>query len=147
MDVQQYFEERAAMVDESLGTFIHERFDDEAMEIIAYMITGGKRLRGAMTLLTCEAVGGDPQDAMIAACAIELAHAASLAKDDFMDSDRVRRGRPAAWVKYGAKMAMLAPDIILPHAMEFVTAYGLRALHSVNWAWSKLTLGEMYFIV
>jgi len=29
MDVQQYFEERAAMVDESLGTFIHERFDDE----------------------------------------------------------------------------------------------------------------------
>lgn len=143
MDVSQYFEERAAMVDVSLRDFIHARFDDDMMELVAYMATGGKRLRGVLTLLTCEAVEGTPENAMTAACAMELAHAASLAKDDFMDADKSRRGRPATWVKYGAKIAMLAPDIILPHAMEFVTEYGLRALHSVNMAWGKLTLGQM----
>ncbi len=143
MDVSQFFEERAAMVDESLKEFIHDRFEDEMMELVAYMATGGKRLRGALTLLTCEAVGGKPEEAMTAACAMELAHAASLAKDDFMDADSSRRGRPATWVKYGAKMAMLGPDVILPHAMEFTTEYGLRALHSVNMAWGKLTVGQM----
>ena len=143
MDVIEYIGSRSEIVDVALREFIHERIEDEMMEMVAYMATGGKRLRGVLTLLGCEAVGGAPQDALVAACAMELAHSASLAKDDFMDSDTSRRGRPAAWVKYGAKMAMLTPDVILPHALDFVSEYGLRALHSVNMAWGKLTFGQL----
>lgn len=143
MEAAKYIEARQRMVDEALRDFIHERFDDEMMEMVAYMATGGKRIRGVLALLACEAVGSPPEDALVAACALELAHAASLAKDDFMDGDSKRRGRPAAWVKYGAKLAMLTPDVILPHVLEFVSEYGLRALNSLNMAWGKLAFGQL----
>ena len=142
MELLEYIEERQEMIDAAMKDFIHTRFDNEVMEMIAYIATGGKRFRGILALLTCEGAGGTAEDAMVAACAIELAHAASLSKDDYMDGDSRRRGRPAAWVKYGARLAMLTPDVILPHAMDFVSEYGLRALHSVNWAWGKLALGQ-----
>lgn len=143
MDLNEYLESRTGMVEEGLQEFIHSRFQDDLMELAAYMAIGGKRLRGAMALLTCEAVGGDPKDAMIAACAVELCQAASLVKDDVMDQDEERRGKASFWKKYGIGMSLMASDLMAPHAMLFVQTYGLRAMGAVASAWARLAKGQL----
>ncbi len=143
MDLNEYLESRTDMVEQGLQTFIHDRFQDELMELAAYMAIGGKRLRGAMALLTCEAVGGVPEDAMVAACAVELCQAASLVKDDVMDQDEERRGKVSFWKKYGIGMSLMASDLMAPHAMLFVQTYGLRAMGAVASAWARLARGQL----
>lgn len=143
MDLDEYLESRRNMVEEGLQEFIHSRFQDELMELAAYMALGGKRLRGAMALLTCEAVGGTPEDAMIAACAVELCQAASLVKDDVMDQDEERRGKESFWKRYGLGMSLMASDLMAPHAMLFVQTYGLRAMGAVASAWARLAKGQL----
>ena len=61
------------------------------------VMNGGKRVRPLLAYAACEALGGAPQRADAAACAVELIHAYSLVHDDLpaMDDDDLRRGRPS----------------------------------------------------
>lgn len=72
----------------------------------------GKRLRPVMTLLTCEAAGGDRESALPAAAAIELLHNFSLIHDDIEDGDPTRRGRPTLWTIWGRAQAINAGDAL-----------------------------------
>jgi len=63
--------------------------------------TGGKRLRPILCLAACDSLGGDFEDALPFAVAIEIAHNALLVHDDIEDGDAVRRGKPSIWAKYG----------------------------------------------
>lgn len=62
--------------------------------VIDYPARGGKRLRPALLLWCCGAVGGDPQKAMAAAAAVEIFHNWTLVHDDIIDDDDFRRGQP-----------------------------------------------------
>ena len=62
---------------------------------------GGKRLRPMLCLLSCQALGGDPGQAIPAACAIELTHNFTLVHDDIQDGSRTRRGQRAVWDIWG----------------------------------------------
>ena len=73
----------------------------------------GKKIRPLMTLYACEAVGGDIQDALPAATAIELFHDFTLIHDDIMDRDELRRGMPTLHKKYGEDTAILVGDALL----------------------------------
>lgn len=97
----------------------------EAMEYS--LMAGGKRLRPVLTLLACEACGGTPDDAMPAACALEMVHTYSLIHDDLpaMDDDDLRRGRPTNHRQFGEALAILAGDALLTRAFEIV-ANGVR---------------------
>ena len=75
--------------------------------------TEGKRLRPTLCLLACEAVGGDPADALPAAVAIELVHNFSLIHDDIEDGDRTRHHRPTLWVVWGEPTALVAGNNLL----------------------------------
>jgi geranylgeranyl diphosphate synthase type I len=79
---------------------------------------GGKALRPALTLLSAQAVGGDPAQAVPAAVAVELVHNFSLLHDDVMDNDVERRHRPTAWTVFGVPAAILAGDALLTLAIE-----------------------------
>ena len=88
-------------------------------EAMRYSLTaGGKRLRPALCLASCEAVGGDPERAAGPAAALELVHTYSLIHDDLpcMDDDDLRRGRPTNHKVYGEAMAVLAGDGLLTRA-------------------------------
>ena len=50
----------------------------------------------------------------VGACAVELAHAANLVKDDVMDKDEVRRGLSSFFKRFGLDLALLLPDILIP---------------------------------
>ncbi|VVC04767.1 Short chain isoprenyl diphosphate synthase [Candidatus Burarchaeum australiense] len=71
---------------------------------------GGKRFRPAICLLGCEAVGGNPKNAMPAAVAIELFHNLTLIHDDIEDSSLLRRGKPCLHIEYGIPLALNAGD-------------------------------------
>ncbi len=78
-----------------------------------FIARGGKRARPAMTMLACEAVGGDPMKAMSAGCAIEFFHAAALIHDDIMDASILRRGQKCAHIVHGEPLAINAGDYAL----------------------------------
>ena len=87
------------------------------------VLAGGKRLRPLLVLAACEAVGGDRNAAIRAACAVELIHAYSLVHDDMpcMDNDVLRRGKPTVHVQFGEAQAMLAGDAMQALAFEVLT--------------------------
>jgi farnesyl diphosphate synthase len=87
------------------------------------VLDGGKRLRPLLVLAAAEAVQGDRQAALRAACAVELIHAYSLVHDDLpcMDNDVLRRGKPTVHVRFGVAQAMLAGDAMQALAFEVLT--------------------------
>ncbi len=87
------------------------------------VLDGGKRLRPLLVLAACEAVQGNTQAAMRAACAAELIHAYSLVHDDMpcMDNDVMRRGKPTVHVKFGEATALLAGDALQALAFALLT--------------------------
>lgn len=97
-------------------------------EAIGYaLLAPGKRLRPMLVLMAAEACGAGSEDAMPAACAVEMVHAYSLVHDDLpaMDDDDLRRGRPTCHKAFGEAMAILAGDALLAMAFE-VLAKGTR---------------------
>ena len=91
------------------------------------LLAGGKRIRAVICMKFCEAAGGDPEDALDAACAIEMLHTYSLIHDDLpcMDNDAIRRGKPSNHIKYGEFTATLAGDALQASAFETLLHSGL----------------------
>lgn len=90
-------------------------------EAMAYACeAGGKRIRPVLLLEFCRICGGNIEDALPYACAIEMIHSYSLVHDDLpcMDNSPLRRGKPSVHVKYGEDMALLAGDALLNRAFE-----------------------------
>ena len=87
------------------------------------VLDGGKRLRPLLVMAAAEAVGGDLQAGLRAACAVELIHAYSLVHDDMpcMDNDVLRRGKPTVHVRFGEAQALLAGDALQALAFELLT--------------------------
>jgi farnesyl diphosphate synthase len=87
------------------------------------VLDGGKRVRPLLVQATAQAVGGWPEAALRAACAVELIHAYSLVHDDMpcMDNDVLRRGKPTVHMQFGEAQAMLAGDAMQALAFEVLT--------------------------
>jgi geranylgeranyl pyrophosphate synthase len=84
------------------------------------VFAGGKRLRPALCIAACEACGGTADQAIRAACALELLHTYTLIHDDLpaMDDDTLRRGRPTCHIQFDEATAVLAGDALLTLAFE-----------------------------
>jgi farnesyl diphosphate synthase len=97
-------------------------------EALEYAITsGGKRLRPALVLATCQALGGDAGDdglAMRFGIALELVHTYSLVHDDLpcMDDDDFRRGRPTVHRAFDEATAVLVGDGLQALAFQHLLA-------------------------
>lgn len=89
---------------------------------IAYtMRQGGKRVRPVLTLMTCEAMGGDPVKAVNVALGIELFHNFTLLHDDVMDRADLRRGQPTVHRKWNDNVAILSGDTMLNMAARAIS--------------------------
>lgn len=92
-------------------------------EIMHYACEGGgKRIRPVLLLECCRLCGGNVENALAFAAAVECIHSYSLVHDDLpcMDNSALRRGKPSAHVKYGEAMALLAGDALLNRAFEIM---------------------------
>ncbi len=82
--------------------------------------TGGKRLRPALCLIACEALEGDPADALPFAAATEVLHNFFLVHDDIEDGDRVRRDHPTLWVKFGLANGINIGDYLIAACFRLI---------------------------
>jgi geranylgeranyl diphosphate synthase type II len=83
-----------------------------------YLMRGGKGLRPALLMATCEAFGGRRADALPSAAALELLHTAFLVHDDVEDESLLRRGRPTLHRLHGRALAVNAGDGLAVFAMS-----------------------------
>jgi len=123
-------EECQALINSRLAGLVRAGNESYArlLESIRYsLLAGGKRIRPMICVKFCEASGGRPEDALDAACAIEMIHAYSLIHDDLpcMDNSDMRRGRPSNHVKYGEFTATLAGDALQAAAFGTLLGSGL----------------------
>lgn len=104
-----------ARVEESLRGMLSGVRPQVLSEAMSHaVLAGGKRVRPRLCLASAAAAGGDPSDALMPACAIELLHSYTLVHDDLpsMDGDETRRGLPTVWRKFGEDAAVLAGDAL-----------------------------------
>jgi geranylgeranyl diphosphate synthase type I len=78
----------------------------------------GKHIRPLACLLACAAAGGDWQQALPAAAAIEILHNFSLVHDDIEDGSPTRRGRKTAWTIWGMPQAINVGDAMFAYAQS-----------------------------
>lgn len=109
VSVVETLTKRGNVVDDFLLRMLGLGASADLYEVIKYQIAaGGKRIRPAMTILCCEAVGGDVEAAIPAAAGIELIHNYTLIFDDIIDRSEFRRGHPTVRTVFGDVMAFLA---------------------------------------
>jgi geranylgeranyl pyrophosphate synthase len=120
-----------ADIDTTLARLLerHQAAEPQLGAALAHaLLLGGKRMRPALAVATCEALapGRMParRAALAAGAAVELVHAYSLVHDDLpaMDDDDLRRGHPTVHVRYGEATAILAGDGLLTLAFEVLGA-------------------------
>jgi geranylgeranyl diphosphate synthase type I len=125
-----------AAVNEDLPPADPERLYAASRHLIE---AGGKRLRPALVLLVAEALGdgpgdyrafpdidGEAVDVMTAAVGVELIHTFTLAHDDIMDDDDMRRGERAVHREYDLSTAILAGDTLFAKGFELLTHTGAK---------------------
>ncbi len=149
----EHLDERVVWVqDFLLNNRFLERFapDDIREAVAAYIRYGGKRLRPAILLFSCGAVGCDERKALPAASAVEVFHTWTLVHDDIIDRDGTRRGKDTVHERfrkessqrekfplenseaahYGVAIAILAGDVQHGWGVSMMTE--LSSQHGVD---------------
>ena len=111
------------LIDKKLDEFLQITYPQEIFESMKYtLMLPGKRLRPVMCLETVRMLGGNIEDAIPTACAIEMLHVQSLIHDDLpcMDNDDFRRGKPSNHKVFGEANAVLAGDALLTFAPQLI---------------------------
>jgi len=126
MDLKTYLRTRQKQIDRALDRYLPKANTKPATlhKAMRYsLFAGGKRLRPILCLAAAEACGGNVDDALPLACALECIHTYSLVHDDLpsMDNDDFRRGRPTCHKVFGDGIAVLAGDALLTVAFEIVS--------------------------
>ena len=119
IDAKEYLKKMSAELDGPIKSYIGDEEPKKLMDASKqYPYAGGKRMRPAMAVACCGAVGGDKSKAVPLAVAVEYIHNFTLIHDDLMDGDEVRRGMPTIHVGYGAPTAILAGDALFAKAIS-----------------------------
>lgn len=114
-------------------------------EASRYLIdAGGKRFRPMLVLLA-GALGGTPADDQLAKAGVivELVHISTLYHDDVIDAADVRRGAPAAHVRWSNTVAILTGDYLLARASELSAELGVEVTRVMARTIAALCAGQI----
>src|ERR1700712_5245803 len=92
---------------------------------------GGKRIRPVLCLMGNELFGPIQADSWKLAIAIELFHNFTLIHDDIMDKAPLRRGMPTVHEKYDPSTALLAGDVMLVAAYDYINRIQTAPIHQI----------------
>jgi geranylgeranyl diphosphate synthase type II len=125
-DLSGYLARNNERIDRALSAWLgRPEASGRLVEAMRYsLMAGGKRLRPNLCLAAAQAVGGNADNALDVACALEMIHTYSLIHDDLpaMDDDDLRRGKPTCHVAFDEASAILAGDALLTMAFEVVAS-------------------------
>ncbi|MBK7960090.1 MAG: polyprenyl synthetase family protein [Bdellovibrionales bacterium] len=107
------------------------------------LFNGGKGFRARLIHMVCAPLGVHAKTEQLLGQTIEFIHNASLLHDDLVDRSQLRRGKPAAWLKYTPEYAVLAGDYLLARVMVNLSTYGnIRLVQYTAQIISDLLEGE-----
>ena len=114
-------------------------------QVSQYIIAaGGKRLRPALLLLTCGALGYDGEQRLNMAAVVEFIHTATLLHDDVVDASTLRRGRATANEAFGNPASVLVGDFLYSRAFQMMVDAGdMRIMQTLAEATNVIAEGEV----
>ncbi|MFY3385507.1 polyprenyl synthetase family protein [Paracidovorax sp. MALMAid1276] len=114
-------------------------------QISQYIIAaGGKRLRPALLLLVCGALGYQGRHHHSLAAVVELIHTATLLHDDVVDASTLRRGRPTANETFGNPASVLVGDFLHTRSFQMMVEAGsMRIMEILSEATNVIAEGEV----
>ena len=119
MESSQHIEIIRSRIESEIKSLFFNKKPENLYHPMAYLLeSGGKRIRPVLTVLSCGAVGGNIENCIDAAVAVELLHTFTLVHDDMMDHDDLRRGRPTVHKKWDEPTAILAGDGLVTLAYQ-----------------------------
>ena len=130
-DLDAYFSLHTKRINRALESILETPGrSDRILEAMKYsLMAGGKRIRSILCMAAAETAGGDAENAMPAACALEMIHTYSLIHDDLpaMDNDVLRRGKPTCHMAFDEATAILAGDALLTLAFQTLSSIELSS--------------------
>lgn len=116
---------------------------------ISYTLAlGGKRIRPVLTLMACDIFGGNFEEALPQAIAIEMFHNFTLIHDDIMDNAPIRRGRKTVYKKWSPNIAILSGDTLFAYAYQFAQRADKNIIHDILNVFNKTAIevceGQQY---
>jgi len=125
-DLDAYLSSRTQRINDALESILKiSGRTDRILEAMKYsLMAGGKRIRPILCIAATETAGGDAENAVAAACALEMIHTYSLIHDDLpaIDNDVLRRGKPTCHVAFDEATAILAGDALLTLAFQTLSS-------------------------
>jgi octaprenyl-diphosphate synthase len=131
------FEQQLAKTLRSSVEFIEAIGDD-------LVTAGGKRLRPSLSFLAGKLLDADPTMTMRVAVSVELLHSASLLHDDLIDDADTRRGREAAFRRYGNVVSVMSGDFMLAKMFEIIAeANSSELIRLISYTAANICEGEV----
>jgi geranylgeranyl pyrophosphate synthase len=123
-DLRAFLERATPIVEQEMFSFLPVQEPEEYMyrPMRDYPERGGKRFRPALVLLSCEAMGGDTDQAVRTAAAFEMFHSFALLHDDIEDDSEVRRGKPCIHKLHGIPLSVNIGDALYAKVFEMLSA-------------------------
>ncbi|MHB9055513.1 MAG: polyprenyl synthetase family protein [Paludibacteraceae bacterium] len=116
------FDEIQALINSKIEQINWNRKPEGLYEPIGYVLSlGGKRIRPAVTLMSCNLYSEDILQAMNPALGLEIFHNFTLLHDDIMDHADKRRGKPTVHKKWNDNTAILSGDVMQIEAYKWVS--------------------------
>lgn len=114
-------------------------------QVSRYIIAaGGKRLRPALLLLMCGALGFKGEQRLNLAAVVEFIHTATLLHDDVVDGSTLRRGRATANESFGNPASVLVGDFLYSRAFQMMVDAGdMRIMRTLAEATNVIAEGEV----
>jgi geranylgeranyl diphosphate synthase type I len=134
MDLEEILKERAMIFDRALTGNLSPREPEIFYDALRWIpLSGGKRLRPILAMLSCEAVGGVPETTIPFGIALEYMHNSTLIHDDIIDKDKWRRGLQSTHEKFGVPFAILAGDALIGETYRMLSYMSPPELNSVTY--------------
>ncbi|WP_298390707.1 polyprenyl synthetase family protein [Hydrotalea sp.] len=105
-----------------------------------FLQLGGKRIRPVFCLMGNELFGDIQEDAFRVATAIELFHNFTLVHDDIMDEADMRRGMATVHAKYGNNTALLAGDVMVIKAYQYLENIRIEFINKILHVFNKTAI-------
>ena len=118
-------------------------------QISQYIIAaGGKRLRPALLLMVCGALGYSEDKRFTLAAVVEFIHTATLLHDDVVDESTLRRGRATANENFGNPASVLVGDFLYSRAFQMMVETGqMRIMEILADATNIIAEGEVMQLI
>ncbi len=145
-DFQDYLKKRRPALGEAFKRETSGLLDGIPLRDAPSLMTtlgAGKKIRGCLSCLISDVLGGDLEAPILRAVAVEMVQAATLIHDDFVDQDTVRGSLPAVWTIEGPRRAVLIGDVLFATAIKIMSDLGREDGLAISLAIAQVAQGAL----